>query len=317
MDLETSLPKKTQLKGVIALLLTAFIWGISFVAQSVGMENVEAFTFNGIRTLMGAAILLPYILIKDRQKRLKTSKHIEKKKFWNKETLRSGTLMGIVYCAASNFQQYAFNYSTSGKIAFITATYIFFVPLLGLFLKKRVPLSTWISVLFVFIGLYFLCITPNGLGGINQGDLLAFVCAILFAIHILLVEKYALTVDGIKLAVVQFSVSGVISCLLMFLFETPKISAIESAMVPLLYSGILSCGIAYTLQIVGQRYTEATIASLVMCTESVFAALAAAIILQEYLTQREFWGCIIIFGAILLSQSEFRLPKKLSKKPVS
>ncbi|MEA5082756.1 MAG: DMT family transporter [Lachnospiraceae bacterium] len=312
MDCEESTINKTQLKGVILLLFTALIWGVSFVSQSAGMEKIEAFTFNGIRTLMGAAVLFPFIMAKEKMNLIKLDNaQLEKKKALDKKTVRYGAIMGIVFCAASNFQQFAFNYSTSGKIAFITAIYIFFVPLFGLFLKKKVSLLTWVSVVFVFVGLYFLCIDPSNLTGINKGDILAFICAILFAVHILLVEKYAPDVDGTKLACTQFVVSGLISCVIMFIFETPDIHAIKSTTIPLLYSGVMSCGLAYTFQIMGKKHTEATIASILMCMESVFAVIAAAIILHEFLTERELLGCFIIFAAIMLSQlSEIVIAKK-------
>ena len=299
--------QKTQWKGVIMLMLTALIWGSSFVAQSVGMESVEAFTFNGIRTLMGAVVLLPFILIRDKiQARSMTAEQIKERKAMDKKTIRCGLILGVVFCAASNFQQVAFEYSTSGKIAFITALYMFFVPLFGLFLKKRVPWLTWVCVLAGFVGLYFLSIGPGGLGSINRGDIRAFICSIFYAVHILLIEKYAPDVDGIKLSCTQFVVSGVITCILMFIFETPQISSILSAAVPLLYSGIMSCGLAYTFQIVGQKYTEATVASLIMCMESVFAVMAGALLLNELLSGREIVGCVIMFVAIVVSElSEF------------
>lgn len=306
--------KKTQWLGVVMLLLTALIWGSAFVAQSVGMEKVEAFTFNGIRTLMGAVVLCPFILVRDRiQAKSMSAEQIKQRKALDKKTVRCGVLLGVVFCAASNFQQFAFEYSTSGKIAFITALYMFFVPLLGLFLKKRVPLLTWICVICGFVGLYFLCIDSTGLGGINRGDVLAFICSIFFAVHILLIEKFAPDVDGIKLSCVQFVTSGVISCVLMFIFETPRIGAITDAIVPLLYAGIMSCGLAYTFQIVGQKYTEATVASLILCMESVFAVLAAAVILHEMLTGREILGCVIMFAAIILSQLSEYITAKLKK----
>lgn len=294
---------KTQIKGVILLLITAFIWGVSFVSQSVGMKVIEGFTFNGIRTLLGAFVLLPLILIKDhKNSRKMTAAELESKKLMDRRTIRYGIMLGIVFCAASNFQQFAFNDSTSGKIAFITAIYMFFVPLFGLFLKKKVSVVTWGCVAVGFVGLFLLCIDPKHMSTINKGDLLAFICAILFAIHILLIEKYAPNVDGTKLSCTQFFVSGIISCVCMFLFEHPQIEAIQSAAIPLLYSGILSCGVAYTLQIIGQTYTEATIASLLMCMESVFAVLSAAILLHELLSLRELAGCAIMFAAILISQ---------------
>lgn len=307
--------KKTQLKGVFMLLLTAFIWGASFVAQSVGMESVEAFTFNGIRTLMGACVLLPFILIRDRITAQKMSiEEINTRKKLNKKTIIYGSVLGVVLCAASNFQQFAFNYSTSGKIAFITAFYMLFVPLFGLIFRKKVPIITWICVFFGFVGLYFLCINPQDLGAINKGDVLSFICSIIFAIHILLVEKFASDVDGIKLSCVQFTVSGIISCVLMFILESPQIEEITNAILPLLYSGVMSCGLAYTFQIVGQKYTEATVASLLMCMESVFGVLSGAVILHETLSKREIIGCIIMFAAIILSQLSNIITVKLKKK---
>ena len=303
---------KTQWKGVVMLMLTALIWGSSFVAQSVGMESVEAFTFNGIRTLMGAVVLLPFVLIRDRvQGKSMTEEQIKQRKAMDKKTVRCGLILGVVFCAACNFQQFAFEYSTSGKIAFITALYMFFVPLFGLFLKKKVPLLTWACVLAGFVGLYFLSIGPGGLGSVNRGDIRALVCAVFYAVHILLIEKFAPDVDGIKLSFTQFEVSGVITCILMFVFETPQMSAIKTAIVPLLYSGVMSCGLAYTFQIVGQKHTEATVASLIMCMESVFAVLAGALLLHEVLSGREIVGCVIMFVAIVLSQLSELITTKL------
>lgn len=304
--------QKTQLKGVIMLLLTAFIWGSSFVAQSIGMEEVEAFTFNGIRTLMGAFVLLPFILIKDKiQRKGMTSEKLNEAKAADKKVIIAGMILGVALCLASNFQQFAFNYSTSGKIAFITALYMFFVPLIGIFLRKKVPLLTWICVVFGFIGLYFLSIDPNDLSAINFGDVLTLICSIFFAVHILLIEKFAPDADGIKLSCIQFFTSGTISCILMFIFETPKPKAIAGAILPLLYSGIMSCGFAYTFQIIGQKYTEATVASLLMCMESVFGVLCGALILHETLSGREILGCVIMFAAIILSQLSETITNKI------
>ena len=307
--------KKTQFKGVFMLLLTAFIWGTSFVAQSVGMESVEAFTFNGIRTLMGACVLIPFILIRDKiTAHQMTSDEISNRKKLNKKTVVYGSVLGVVLCAASNFQQFAFNYSTSGKIAFVTAFYMLFVPLFGLFFKKRVPIITWVCVFFGFVGLYFLCINPSDLTAINTGDILTLICSVIFAVHILLIEKFAPDVDGIKLSCVQFAVSGTISCILMFIFEAPDINAVSAAILPLLYSGVMSCGLAYTFQVVGQKYTEATVASLLMCMESVFGVISSAIILHETLTGRETIGCVIMFAAIILSQLSDVIMANLKKK---
>lgn len=299
---------KTQLKGIIILLIVALIWGSSFVSQSLGMESVDGFTFSGIRTLLGAVVLLPFILIKSKIQKEKTE--TEKTKFLDRKTIVYGAILGVFLCIAGNFQQFAFYYSTSGKIAFITAMYMFFVPIIGLFLRKRIPFITWICVILGFVGLYFLCMKSASFGSINKGDILAFICAIFFAIHILFIERFSPKVDGVKLSFVQFMVSGIISCILMFIFENPQIESIKSATLPIMYSGILSCGVAYTLQIVGQKYCEATIASILMCMESVFAAICGAIILHESLSSREILGCVIMFTAIILSQLKDIIQKK-------
>lgn len=296
------------------LLLTALIWGAAFTAQSKGMESVEAFTFNGIRMTLGAAVLFPCIIINDRLRvRKMTDQQREEKRRRDKNAVKYGCLLGIVFFAASNIQQHAFIYTSSGKIAFITALYIFFVPMLGLFIRKRTPLLTWLCVLLGFAGLYFLCVKPGEIGEINKGDLLALGCAAVFAVHILMIERFTAKADGLKLSAMQFLVGGTLSGIAMFIFETPKLSGIFDASVPLLYAGVMSCGVAYTLQIIGQKYTEATVASLLLCMESVFGVIAAAIILGERLSVRELIGCTIMFAAIILSQFSERFSKANKK----
>jgi len=302
--------QKTQFKGVFLLLLTAFIWGVAFVAQSEGMEHIDAFTFSGIRMVFGVCVLLPFIIVRDKMqnKKLPDDKKI---KLFDKKLLVCGSMLGVVFFFACNLQQFAFYYTGAGKIAFITALYMFFVPLFGLFFKKRVPWLTWVCVAFGFVGLWFLCIDPANLGGINVGDLLAMGCAVFFAVQILMIEKFAQQIDGVKLSCMQFLVAGTMSCICMFVFENPSLPAIGNAIVPLLYAGVMSCGIAYTLQIVGQKYTESTIASLIMCMESVFAVLASALLLNEVMTTREVVGCVVMFVAIILSQlSEMKFANK-------
>ena len=306
--------RKTRLKGALMLLLTALIWGAAFTAQSKGMESVEAFTFNGIRMTLGAAVLFPCIIINDRLRvRKMTDQQREEKRLRDKNAVKYGCLLGIVFFAASNIQQHAFIYTSSGKIAFITALYIFFVPMLGLFIRKRTPLLTWLCVLLGFAGLYFLCVKPGEIGEINKGDLLALGCAAVFAVHILMIERFTAKADGLKLSAMQFLVGGTLSGIAMFIFETPKLSGIFDASVPLLYAGVMSCGVAYTLQIIGQKYTEATVASLLLCMESVFGVIAAAIILGERLSARELIGCTIMFAAIILSQFSERFSKANKK----
>lgn len=302
---ETQNSTKTSFKGVFILLMTALIWGTSFLAQRFGTDSgVEPFTFQGIRTLMGAMVLVPFILIRDKASaKSMTEQQLAERKKTNKKAVIYGSIVGVVLCAAINLQQWAFVAEPSaGKIAFITAMYMFFVPIFGLFFKKRVPLLTWLCVVVSFVGLYFLCIKEEGFGGVNAGDLLAFGCAIFFCIQILLLEKFAPDCDGIKLSCVQFFVAGLISIILMFIFDSPKPEALKAAIGPLLYSGIMSCGIAYTLQVVGQKYCEATIASLLMCMESVFAVLAEALVIHRIPGSWEILGCVIMFAAIIISQ---------------
>ena len=287
------------------LFITAFIWGSSFVAQSLGMESVEAFTFNGIRTLFGAATLLPFIIIKDIVKIKKYGKPERTKlKAETKKILIGGSIMGIALCVASNLQQYAFTYPdhSPGKIAFITAFYMFFVPIIGLLFRKKVPVITWICVFLGTLGLYFLCVHGEGFGGITKSDIFSFLCSVCYAVHILLIEKFASDSDAVKLSFTQFTVSGIITCVIMFIVETPTIPAINESMLPLLYSGVMSCGLAYTFQIVGQKYTESTIASIIMCLESVFGVLCSAVLLHKILTPNEIIGCVIMFTAIIISQ---------------
>lgn len=308
--------QKTQFKGIFMLFLTAFIWGSSFVAQSLGMNNVEAFTFNGIRTLFGAATLLPFIIIKDLYKIKKHGRPEKAKiKAETKKILIGGSIMGVVLCIASNLQQYAFTYPdhSPGKIAFITAFYMFFVPLFGLAFKKRVPLITWLCVILGTVGLYFLCVSGVGFSAVTKSDLFSLACSVFYAVHILVIEKVASDTDAVKLSFTQFTVSGVITCILMFITETPTVSAINQSILPLLYSGVMSCGLAYTFQIVGQKYTESTVASIIMCLESVFGVICSAAMLQKMLTPNEIIGCVIMFAAIILSQFSDTIESRIRK----
>ena len=296
--------RKTTPKGIILLLITAIIWGSSFVAQEIGMKSIDAFTFTGIRTTLGALILLPVVLI--------VNKVFDRRK----NTLLAGLVLGIVFSVAQNFQQFAFYYSTSGKIAFITAFYMFFVPLFSVFLGKKIKLLTWLSILMGLVGLFFLCINPSDLTAINFGDILALICAVFYAIQIMTIDKLVeKDINGIQLSFMQFTVAAVISIVLMFIFEHPVIADIKTAAPSLLYSGIMSCGIAYTLQIVGQKHANPVVASLLMCMESVFAVIAAAVVLHQGMSLREGAGCVIMFAAIILSQLSESLSRRPSEDP--
>lgn len=292
--------RKTTPKGIIFLLITAIIWGSSFVAQEIGMKSIDAFTFTGIRTTLGAIFLLPIVLILNKGLDLR------------KNTLVSGLILGVVFSVAQNFQQFAFYYSTSGKIAFITAFYMFFVPLFSVFLGKKIKLLTWLSILMGLVGLFFLCINPSDLTSINLGDLLALACAVFYAVQIMLIDRFLeKDINGVQLSFMQFAVAAVISIAAMFIFEHPVMADIKTAAPSLLYSGIMSCGIAYTFQIIGQKHANPVVASLLMCMESVFAVIAAAVVLHQGMSLREGIGCAIMFAAIILSQ----LSESLSRRP--
>lgn len=286
--------KNIQLRNSLLLLLTAAIWGTAFVAQSVGMDYVGAFTFNGVRSLIGGLVLIPCILIL----RGKAPAPSEKKS--RRNLIAGGLLCGLCLFAASTFQQFGIKYTTVGKAGFITACYIVIVPILGLFLKKKCSPLIWLSVLLALAGLYFLCI--SGSLSLGLGDLLVLICAVLFSIHILVIDHYSPLADGVKLSCIQFFVCGFLSLFGMFLFEKPTFSQILDAWMPLLYAGVLSCGVAYTLQIIGQKNMNPTVASLILSLESCISVLAGWILLGQALSMREIFGCVLMFSAIILAQ---------------
>ena len=268
------------------------------------MKSIDAFTFTGIRTALGAIVLIPVVLI------------VNKGFDMRKSTLKAGLILGIVFSVAQNFQQFAFYYSTSGKIAFITAFYMFFVPLFSVFLGKKIKLLTWCSILMGLAGLFLLCINPSDMAKINLGDVLALICAVFYSFQIMLIDKFTeKDISGVQLSFMQFVVAAVISIVAMFIFEHPVISDIKTAAPSLLYSGIMSCGVAYTFQIVGQKHANPVVASLLMCMESVFAVLAAALILHQGMSLKEGAGCIIMFVAIILSQLSETLSRRPSEDP--
>lgn len=281
----------------MALLLAAFIWGVAFVAQSVGMDYVEPFTFNGIRCLIGSLFLLPCIIGFDCLKKEEERQQIKE----NRKTLWiAGSICGVILFVATNAQQIGLQYTTAGKAGFITALYIVIVPVIGLFMKKKCGWNVWISVCIAVIGFYLLSINEGF--SLAKGDFYVLICALVFPFHIWTVNHYAPRLDGVRLSCIQFFVCGILSVTCMFVTETPKWDMILSAWLPLLYAGILSCGVAYTLQIIGQRDFNPTIASLLMSFESVFSVLAGWIILGQALTRREILGCVMIFIGVILAQ---------------
>ena len=302
--------KTGQMKNSLLLLLTAFIWGVAFVAQSVGGEAVGCFTFNGVRSLIGALVLLPVIAFLDGQKKkeLGEEKFLEQKGDF-KTLLIGGICCGVMLCIASNFQQFGISFTTVGKAGFITAMYILIVPILGIFLKKKAGAKVWFCVVLATIGLYLLCMTSESFS-LSKGDFLVLICAGFFSLHILIIDHFSPKVDGVRLSCIQFLVCGVISTVIAFLFEQPNLGAILSGWLPILYAGVMSCGVAYTLQIIGQKNMDPTVASLILSLESVFSVLAGWVLLNQKLSGRELFGCCLMFFAIILAQ----LPEK--RKPL-
>ena len=290
------------MKNSLVLLLTAFIWGVAFVAQSVGGDAVGCFTFNGVRSLIGAAVLLPVIAFLDKQKKKELGEDQFLAQKGDKKTLILGGIScGLMLCIASNFQQFGISFTTVGKAGFITAMYILIVPILGLFMKKKVGMKVWLGVILATVGLYMLCMTSESFS-LSKGDLLVLVCAGFFSLHILIIDYFSPKVDGVRLSCIQFFVCGLISTVIAFIFENPNVGAILSGWLPILYAGVMSCGVAYTLQIIGQKNMDPTVASLILSLESVFSVLAGWVLLNQKLSVRELFGCVLMFLAIILAQ---------------
>lgn len=294
--------QKTQLRNSLLLLLTATIWGVAFVAQSVGMDHVGPFTFNMVRSLIGGIFLIPCILLLDK------INPAEKKELSPAERSRSGKtlLLGGICCGtflalASNFQQMGIMYTTVGRAGFVTACYIVIVPILSLLLfKKKCRSTIWVAVVLALAGLYLLCITDGF--SIGKGDILVMICAVLFSFHILVIDHFSPLTDGVRMSCIQFFVCGLLSAIPAFLVESPNMTDILQAWGPILYAGVLSCGVAYTLQIVGQKNMNPTVASLILSMESCISVLAGWAILGQKLTLRELSGCVLMFAAIVLAQ---------------
>lgn len=304
-------PMGKKLKSDALLMLTALIWGTSFVAQKEGMDLLGPLAFNGIRTLIGAIVLIPVILLFSKKD---DSKSPEERKAENKTLIIGGVCCGLALCLAGNVQQIGIFYTSVSHSGFITALYVVIVPILGLFLKKRVPFIMWCCVIASAIGLYLLCIPASGFGHVNKGDIIILLCAVLFAVHILIIDYFSPKVDGTKMSCIQFFIAGILSLILMgpvdsaLGFDLPTLTAVTGSWLPLLYSGVLSCGVAYTLQIVAQKDADPTVASMILCLESVFALIAGMIILREMMSPREVIGCVLMFAAIVVAN----LPTKQS-----
>ena len=294
--------KKTSLFSSFLLFVTACIWGMAFVSQSKGMEFMGPLTFNGTRCLIGAAALMVYLLL--------TGRLIGRKKLtaqaWRR-SLVAGFWCGLAFTAASTLQQLGIQYTTVGKAGVITTLYIIFVPLLGLFLRRRVDGIVWVAAVMAAAGMYLLCMTESL--SLGTGDILIFVCAEVFAIHILVIDRYAAETDGAVVSCVQFLVCGIVCTAGAFLWETPSVTQLSEGIGALLYAGVLSCGLAYTLQIVGQKGVAPMVAALILSLESVVAAVSGWVAyrigflkVDQTLTPKQVVGCVIVFAAVILVQ---------------
>lgn len=291
---------RTVLRGSLLLFLTAFIWGTSFVSQAKGMESMGPFTFTAARSLLGGLVLLPVIAFR-------RSREPEKKPIPWRITLIGGVCCGLALTAAGLFQQFGIMGTTVGKSGFITALYIIFTPILGIFLKRRASLIIWIGAIAAVFGMYLLCI--DGSLSIGMGDLLVLVCSVLFAVHILVIDHFSPLADGVMLSCIQFFTCAIVSGALALIFEEPSFEQLADGAVSVLYAGVLSSGVGYTLQIVGQKGMNPTAAALILSLESVISSVAGYaayrfgfLAADQTMTARQIAGCAVVFGAVLLVQ---------------
>ena len=295
--------KVNRIRQNVLPVLAAFIWGTAFVAQSVGADYVEPFTFNAARSAIAFLFLLILCLV-----RRKMQKGVVESatKSW-KDLAVGGICCGVALTVATNLQQKGLETTTSGKAGFITALYIVIVPILSIFLKKKALRAIWLSVVLAVAGLYCLCITEDFT--ITSGDFYILLCALCFSVHILVIDHFTQKVDGVELSCVQFLVVTALSAVGMLAAETPSVEALKMCVGPILYLGILSSGVAYTLQILAQKDSNPTVVSLLLSLESVFAVLAGAVILHDRMSGKEYLGCVLMLAAVVLAQLPEKAPK--------
>ncbi len=291
---------KGRILGPFYCILAAVVWGLSFVAQSEG-ASIGTFTFNGIRTLIGGIVLVPLVVISFISEKKKLPEG-QSHKFPFKDVIIGGICCGIPLFLGGNLQQHAFYLDLGpGKVGFITALYMVLVPIAGIFMKKKIGLNIWAGVALGVVGLYLLSVPAGGFS-VGKGELIAICGAFAFAAHIIVIDRFCQKVNNIALSCAQFFVAGLLSIICMFIFEEPQLDAVIGASVPILYAGIMSCGVAFTAQIFGQKYSDPTVASILLCLESVFAVIFGFIFLNDKLQTREMIGCAIMFVAIIFTQ---------------
>lgn len=312
-------------KGNLLLLLTSFIWGSAFVAQSSGMDYVGPYTYNMARNVLAFLFLIPVIYVIGKKKGVTDNAGsgtgiddiASGEANWksillpDRTTLVGGIYCGLVMAVASSLQQIGITMTTAGKAGFITALYIILVPLMGVFIGKKIPRIIWFCVVLAMAGFYLLCVKEGF--SISKGDILVLFCSVGFSVHIMTIDHFTSKgVDGVKMACIQFAVAAIVMTPVMFLLENPSVSGLLSAWMTIAYAGILSSGVGFTLQIVAQKDTDPTTATLIMSLESVFAAVSGCLFLNEVLLLKEILGCILVFVAVILAQVP--LPVKSKEK---
>lgn len=302
---------KTALRQSLILFTAALIWGFTFVAQSVGMDYVEPFTFIAMRNIVALFVLLPVAAFMDRHSK-KQPRQTDRKKD-NRLLFFGGICCGIFLFLGSTLQQFGVRDTTVGKAGFISALYMVLVPLFGIFLGKKIGLRIWAAVGLSALGMYLLCMTKGDFH-LQKGDLYLFACAVVFSLQILSVDRFSPLVDGVKLSCMQTLTNAVLGSICMLLFERPDFGSILAAWLPIVYAGALSSGIGYTFQIIGQKNLNPAIASLIMSLESVISALAGWLLLRQTLSPRELAGCALMFLAIILVQLPGRRQKRIGEK---
>jgi drug/metabolite transporter (DMT)-like permease len=294
--------KNKRLVANMLLLLTAAIWGFAFVAQRVGSQHVGAFTFNGVRFALGAISLIPLIIFFDKKKK-NDSNDYDNTEVSPKKTIIYGVLVGGALYIAATLQQVGLIYTTAGNASFITSLYMVFVPLIGIFLKHKIGKNSWVGVGFAVVGLYLLSINENF--SISYGDFLEVIGAVFWAIHILTIDNFSKKIDPLKLSCIQFATCSILSLVTALIFENITMSGLSKALIPILYGGFLSVGVAYTLQVVAQKDAKPSHAAIILSMESVFGAIGGALLLGEVMSSRGYIGCVLILAGIIVSQIKF------------
>lgn len=289
--------KKNSPKGIIFLITAAVVWGFAFVAQNIGADSVPAFFFNGARFILGAVSLIPVIMIFERGAKDGTML---------KTTLLSGLFAGVLLCTASYLQQVGIALTdTSGKAGFITGLYMIIVPIIGLFMKKKTGVLTWVGAVFGVAGLFLVCMSGGKLT-FTKGDIFLVACAVVYAFHIIWIDRFGDRVYSLRFSMTQFAAAAVLNFIGSAIFETVTFAGFQAAFLPILYCGIMSTGVAYTCQVLGQKYSEPTSASIILSTESVFAAIGGALLIHERMSGAAYLGCALIFAGIILSQIKMK-----------